>query len=421
MSQHQPETQGNDPSTYEVDHVTAFFKRRLDELESLDLRHVSEAKLTSSLEQALSMKQALADLASEDGGYYLKLPRLLNSVLRVDVRISHFVEKASATLSHEQERFHPAPHKFEQYRADTSQGFSRFALDEYLEYLESNAASSDLPTPEVQAPHWRRYADVCSRLLNYLQFLVSCKDSGGRPSADRPASFVFLLRDTLLVYLGMKRLCRAGWPLEARALLVSRPLLQSFAPASPRNHLYASVFNSFYETLATHTGRFDSHFPAMYKRTLRLNATPASTALLEFLERYCDTVLSQERKFIVVENGVHGTMPLLVMASTPAVTDLRMYTAIPWLQGFYKAVIFSDLSVHMRELESVHCQEQLFQFAGATGARMFVNETRDWEVRRISYQEIRYFLDAVDQRFLSPQTISSQNEESPVPNYERFP
>lgn len=410
MSQHQPETQGNDPSAYEIDYVTAFFKRRLDELESLDIRRVSESKLTSSLEQALSMKQALVDLASEDGGYYLKLPRLLDSVLRVDDRISHFVEKASATLSHEQERFHSGPHRFELYQADTGQGFSRFALDEYLEYLESNAASSDLPPPDLEAPHWRRYVEVCSRLLNYLQFLVSCRVTEGRPGEDRRTSFVFLLRDTLLVYLGMKRLCRAGWALEARALLVSRPLLQSFAPASPRNQLYASVFNSFYETLADHSGRFDSHFLTMYKRTLRLNATPASKALLVFLEHYCDTVLAQDRKFIVVENGVHGTMPLLVMASTSAVTDLRMYTAIPWLQDFYEAVIFSDLSFHMRELESVHCQEQLFQFAGVTGDRVFVKETRDWAIRRISYQELRYFLDAVDQRFLSARTGSSHYE-----------
>jgi hypothetical protein len=410
MSQHQVETQGNDPSIFEVDHVSSFFKRRLDELESLNLRRVSESELTRSLEQALSMKQALTDLASEDGGYYLKLPRLLNSALSVDVRISQFVAKARATLGREYELSHLAPYEIEQYRADASKGFSRFEFEEYLEYLESNATSLDLPLPEVQATHWKRYAEVCSRLLNYLQFLVSGRVTKGGHNEERPASFVFLLRDTLLVYLGMKRLCRAGWPVEARALLVGRALLQSFAPTAPRNHLYASLFNLLYESLANHTGRFDSDFLATYKRTLSLHATSASTALLVFLERYCSTVLAQDRKFIIVENGVHGTMPLLVMASTPAVTDLRMYTAIPWLQDFYMAVIFSDLSVHMRDLESVHCQEQLFQFAGVTGDRILVKETRDWAVRRISYQEIRYFLDAVDQRFLSARTGSNFHE-----------
>lgn len=410
MSQHQEETQGNDPSIFEVNHVTSFFKRRLDELESLNLRRVSESELTRSLEQAISMKQALTDLASEDGGYYLKLPRLLNSALSVDVRISQFVAKGRAALGRKCDLSHLAPYEIEQYRADASQGFSQFELEEYLEYLESNAMSPDLPPPEVQAPHWKKYAEVCSRLINYLQFLVSGRVTKGSHNEDRLASFVFLLRDTLLVYLGMKRLCRADWPLEARALLVGRSLLQSFEPTVPRNHLYVSLFNLLYESLASHTGRFDSDFLATYKRTLSLHATPASNALLAFLERYCGTVLAQDRKFIVVENGVHGTMPLLVMASTPTVTDLRMYTAIPWLQGFYMAKMFSDLSFHMRELESVHCQEQLFQFAGVTGDRILVKETRDWAVRLISYQEIRYFLDAVDQRFLSARTGSSFNE-----------
>jgi hypothetical protein len=410
MSQHQEEMQGNDPSIFEVDYVTSFFKRRLGELESLDLRRVSESKLTSSLEQAISLKQALTDLSSEDGGYYLKLPRRLNSALRVDVRISQFVAKGRAALGHKCELSHLAPYEIEQYKADASQGFSHFELEEYLEYLESNAMSSDLPPPEVQATHWKRYSEVCSRLLNYLQFLVSGRVSRGSHSDDRRASFVFLLRDTLLVYLGMKRLCRTGWPLEARALLVGRSLLQSFSPRTPRNHLYASLFNLLYESLANHTKRFDSDFLATYKRTLSLNATPASTALIEFLERYCGMGLGQDRNCIVVDNGVHGTMPLLVMATTPAVTDLRMYTAIPWLQDFYMAKIFSDLSFHMRELESIHCQEQLFQFAGVMGDRILVKETRDRAVRLISYQEIRYFLDAVDQRFLSVRTGSSFNE-----------
>jgi hypothetical protein len=88
------------------------------------------------------------------------------------------------------------------------------------------------------------------------------------------------------------------------------------------------------------------------------------------------------------------------MAATPAVTNFYMYTAVPWLQDFYSDILFSNMSMHMRDLEAICCQENLFYFDGVDADRIFIKEIQDPIIRGSGYLEIRLFFQAIDQKFL---------------------
>jgi hypothetical protein len=384
----------------EVAFVQAFFRERLAVFETECVADTPRETLMQHVEQAGCMLQSLRDLASPDGGNYVALPRTLNETLDVNARLLRFVASASQRLglsvADEGVVAHPTL-ALQKPRASVRE----YPLDTFLADLLKR--SDTVEEPDLAAAEWRHFSPMCERLLNYMEFLLRSSQR------DQPSRFVFLLRDTLLLYLGMCQLHDGGWCAPPAAMLLNRDVIRSFAPSLPRDGLYAGIFNLLYETLRLPTQSFDIPFVTRHGRILRADAPPERATLLAFLEAYA-AELGNDAPYIIVETGVHGTMPLLLMSVTSRIIDLRMYTVVPWLQSFFRRVIFTTNSAHMRQVETSVCQEALFQFSRVVGSRVFINETTDETIRHVAHQEIRAFRSAVARRFRERLTTSAPNE-----------
>jgi hypothetical protein len=184
--------------------------------------------------------------------------------------------------------------------------------------------------------------------------------------------------------------------------MISRALIQSFTPDIPRNPLYAGQYNLLFACLAEHHGPFSPSFIDLYKLKSLDQQSGARHSLMRFLRHYLRRTLKGGGDYLVIDNGVHGTMPLMALTISPKAVDLSMYTAVPWLQDFYGTSVYSADSQHMRFLETVVCQEELFRFFRIDGDRIIIEASQDIATIRLARLEIAYFLNAVDRRFLRP-------------------
>lgn len=69
-------------------------------------------------------------------------------------------------------------------------------------------------------------------------------------------------------------------------------------------------------------------------------------------------------RIIVVESGVHGTIPLLLMAADER-AEMRMYTAAPFLWEQLGGFCYTRAYENARRFETVECQESFLSFAAA--------------------------------------------------------
>ena len=341
------------------------------------------------LQNASSMKEALRDLRTDGNA---TVTRMLNEGLDADVRIESFLQANLPKFGDKSDRdlFHVFPHHVPRLEVDHSYGYRRFDIDEYLDYLEAEAHAS-VEGEEADEFVLAKRASVQSHLLDYLEFLA--------PAKSQSASLVFLLRDTLLLNLGARRLNRHGWNIRTTGVVTNRRLLHFFGHKHPRNPLYCSLFEHLFTAIGQHGGEFDREYVERFAAALNTSNEPGAQTLVAFLRRYCGARLDPDLAHTVVETGAHGTMPLVMMAAVPSLTQMRMYTVMPWLQDFYGASAYTHKYAHMRDLEGVTCQDKLVYFDGVDGNRIIVREAQDPKIKRRAHAEIRQFLARVDARF----------------------
>lgn len=97
----------------------------------------------------------------------------------------------------------------------------------------------------------------------------------------------------------------------------------------------------------------------------------------------------QAKRLIIVESGVHGTIPLFLMAADKRV-EMRMYTAAPFLYPIYKDICYTEKYENNRLFETVACQDGLFQLSEYKNGSFFVNETADGIIKAKALDELRY-------------------------------
>jgi hypothetical protein len=217
------------PANFELEYITSFFRIHLDEFEHMEEAGSDATRITQKVQLAASMRQSLLDLRSKDGGSYYRISSHLNSALNAEARLSRFLVGA---LAHYEIPAVNAlvPRRIDPYPVDLGKGFRVFELDEYIDYLECCVTDvgleASLPTPQTRA----EYSYTESELLSYLQFIVGSSGAPSAKDAARRVACVCLLRDTLLLYLGLRYLRRAGWDVDVHAVLANRALIQSFTP-----------------------------------------------------------------------------------------------------------------------------------------------------------------------------------------------
>ena len=198
--------------------------------------------------------------------------------------------------------------------------------------------------------------------------------------AEGGAAFVFLLRDTLIPYLDF-----AG-------------------DISFSGRAYAYPIGRKYFKLAAGCGDFDDKARAVIYEALEAGTSdftefrsycrPRLCALLESVPAVRNALrglfsgIGAER-IIVVESGVHGTIPLLLMAADER-AEMRMYTAAPFLWEQLGGFCYTRAYENARRFETVECRESFFELCGCSGGRFFVQETTSPAVREAALGELSY-------------------------------
>jgi|GEM_PF-4623788 len=364
---------------YELDFIATFFERKLRAFE----RSVANRGelLAEQLSEALRMRQSLCELRSDDGGCYTAIGAHLDATLDAERRLTSLIGERRGAGAATGAR-----------RAPVRRPFRTVWLDEYLETLVERFVRTRVSTSSRRSSPLGKEA-IFHELAAFLEALVV--------KSDRRVGYLFLLRDTLLLYLGAKRLEYLGWRIRPSATLVSRALLKHLDTASDPC-LYDQLFEVLYFCVAKRRRGVTVGFINDFRRRLRAIAGRRVAELQLLVGRTIVNQLQRTAKVVAVDSGLHGTMPLLMAALVPSVSQIRLYTAVPWLQSQFHNVIFTRESVKLRSLERLTCQEHLFAFAGVDRGRITIRQYEDHKTVVTSYAEISSFMAFIDDWFGIP-------------------
>ncbi|HBY02441.1 MAG TPA: hypothetical protein DEG92_07905 [Rikenellaceae bacterium] len=408
-----PGTAGNQPSREEIDYIATYLNRQLCSFEALYIGDNKQLNLHLVVARARSIERAVADLLSPDGGNYQGLIENLNKRLNFEERLARFLSTSIALLDYKTNRLLTPRCIVSTLAHDPKHGYSLFDLDEYLKHLEgiSTITKAHRSFPSILIR--RQFVETANMLVDYLAYLIGFPSTkrqnkintidslpAGHEISPAKCRLIFLLRDTLLLYLGARRLQSAGMAIDARGAMINRAVVQSFTPDLPNNPIYAELYNSIYRCLSTYKGTYSSDYVDIYTHSVRQIKSESVTRLLHFIRQYINRLCGQESGFLAVDIAAHGTMPLLAMTASNTIKKFQMYTGIPWLQEFYCEVIYRPDFPYMRMLESLVCQEELFRFSRTSDDRIIIKETRDPVIQALAAFEIGYFIDLVNARFL---------------------
>ena len=391
------ETLSNDPTDEEIRFITAYLEKLFSEIENIDLTTKTNEERKSVFATISSIKNAIADLLSPDGGNYHKLLKELNIKVNFENRLTNIIGKLSKYISNENKYQTGNENGLINVVHNPSYGYKTFELNDYLNKLILLQPLTDEEV-ESQLKNNKEQIKPLKYLSDYLNHLV-IKYAEGQKNGDselKSSPIVFFLRDTLLLYLGAKRLQAKGVSLDARAILITRKLIHSFITSEETNSIYKKSYNLIFQLLSVYQGNFSKEFIEKYKEMFTSSMTQPEIQLLKFISEYLKEVLGNKNNFVGVDTAAHGTMPLLTHVATGRLNSLEMFTSKPWLYQFYSLNIFVSNFPNMRTLESLVCQEELFQFSHISEGKIYVTETCDPVVISNAKLEIGIFLNIID-------------------------
>jgi len=391
------EALSNEPTDEEIRFITAYLEKQLSEIENIDLTSKTNEERQSVFATISSIKNAITDLLSPDGGNYHKLLKELNNKVNFENRLSNIIGKLLMYISSENKYQTGNGNSLINVAHNPSYGYKTFELNDYLNKLILLQPLTDEEV-ESQLKNKKEHIKPLKYLSDYLNHLV-IKYAEGQTNADsqlKSFPIVFFLRDTLLLYLGAKRLQAKGISLDARAILINRKLIHSFISSEEINSIYKKSYNLIFQLLSVYQGNFSKEFIEKYKEMFTSSLTQPEIQLLKFISEYLKEILGNKNNFVGVDTAAHGTMPLLTHVATGQLNSLEMFTSTPWLYEFYSLNIFVSNFPNMRTLESLVCQEELFQFSYISEGKVYVTETCDQVVISKAKLEIGIFLNIID-------------------------
>ncbi len=379
--------------------IADYYERRLAFWEDLDPAVIPGGQLESEAAEASSLRKLLGDYREED------LHEMIDWIVgRTDAeaRLERFLGRALGHLGPpgERERFYLYPEEVAapKFERNGFAGGKEWELEDYLEHLErvdADRCNVESAFPDAAtAARWRsKTKALMGDMVGYLfQLAVRIE----RMPRLQP---VVLLRDTLVIQLGLGRLRAAGWRLpEPKAIVFNRAFANAFGPPE-----------SIYETLLVEgLCRVVHEERPLDLQALRTGFTRRALKELEIPESFVRASrqklaeLEIEGVPVFVESGVNGTFPLWLLALNGGEGEMTLYSTAPWLYEIYAPVVFRKNYNYLREMETLVAHEHLFQIVEGTGEEVSggwrVAETTDPVARELAYCEVAIFLQLVDER-----------------------
>jgi hypothetical protein len=374
--------------------VAQYYAERLHWYEHLDLTRCAEAALLDLAGEASALHKFLIDIIEE--GYTTTVNRLVGQTNAMH-RLQQFL---STVLQHlggpsERERFYLFPDliPLPQLTSETFTGGVTFELQTYLDSLAHQADQAVDITPCFESTHqrqrWQAKTQVLmTEMVAFLHWICA------RFAQSTPLVPVPLLRDTLLIHVGLTWLRRYGVPVPA-----SQPLMigRKFADLCGNGRdIHGALGNVIYRVLMEEHPRdlatLQRHF------AMAVHVDPAIPASFTQACRDYLATLALDGTPLFIESGVQGTFPLFLLSLTEHIGEMVFYTTTPWLYPIYEQIVFRKNYNYLREMETIVCHDHLFQFKTMQDGKIFVEETTNATARCLALYEIQMFKEIMVQR-----------------------
>ena len=384
--------------------MAQYYAERLQYYERLDLGRCPAAALLDIAGEASALHKFLTDILEE--GYTTTVNRLVQQIDAMN-RLQRFL----ATVLHvlgppsERERFYlvPDPVRLEHLEAEAFDRGQPCELQAYLDYLDGQSDQPVDVAPCFATAHQRQQWQTKTQVLMtemaaFLQWICT------QLAPPAPVVPVPLLRDTLLIHLGLTWLRRQGMPLCApKPMLIGRKFADRYRDVyRDGRDIHGALGDSIYRVLmeepACHLGVLRCRFATA------VHADPAISASFTQACRDYLAVLALDGMPLFIDSGVQGTFPLFLLSLTGNRGEMVLYTTTPWLYPTYEQIVFRKNYNYLREMETIVAHDYLFQFQTVQDGQVLIAETTDERARRLALYEIWTFKQIM-QRTLSSARI----------------
>ena len=371
-----------------------YYEERLSYYEGLDLSRLSEATLLDAAGEASSLHKFLTDIIEE--GYAAAVNRLVAQTDAIN-RLQRFLAAALPQLGalSERERFYlfPEPMAPAQLASSSFEAGETFELHAYLEHLDQGSDRAvDIAHCFDTAQQMQRWQARTQTLMGEMAaFLIWICGELARREAATP---VPLLRDALLIHLGLTWLRRAGLKAPApQPVMIGRHFADTCGDGRA---IHAALSDVIYRVLLESPG-CDL---ARLRRQFALYAHEAPEIPASFLQACRDYLqeLDLQGPPLLIESGVQGSFTLLLLGLNGDVGDMVFYTTTPWLYPIYAPIVFQKNYNYLREMETIVAHDYLFQFREKRDTRIDVNETVNEKVKNLALYEVHVFKEMVHRR-----------------------
>jgi hypothetical protein len=368
-----------------------YYQERLAFYKSLDLAHCSETELIDVAGEVSSLHKFLTDIIEE--GYTATVNQLveqmdaLNRLQRFLTTVLHLLGPQS-----ERERFYLFPESTPQEWITTAsfEGGETFELHAYLDQLDRlSECEVDVAycfDNAQQMQRWQAKTQVLmTEMFAFLKWLC------GELTRREPVVPVPLLRDTLLLHLGLTWLRREGLRVrESKPAMIGRKFADTCGNG---RHIHGALGNVIYRVLLED----QSCVLAGLRRQFATYAREEPDIPVSFVHACQDYLraLDLEAPPLFIESGVQGTFTLFLLSLTGDRGDMVFYTTTPWLYPIYKPIVFQKNYNYLREMETIVAHDHLFQFKMRREGMVYVEETTYEIARSLAFYEIYTFKNIV--------------------------
>jgi hypothetical protein len=369
-------------------YLIPYYAAQIVKFETTVTKLDNAADLKLILQQASNLKKFLEDIREE--GYektYVTFCNEINAVKRLERLLADGLRRLGSKT--EAELFYLCSEKYRLELPITTERFKSYELDSYLTKLQ-NLSRSDLVKTIVTNPKYAKLLErleiILNEMVGYIQWLLQ---------PGRATNYLFLLRDTLLPYLGIREIYRRGSNFEAIPILISRQFMGAFGN---EQRLFNLIADPIYNSLEFNDQVDLAGFWANYQYQLQSYTDSEYLTLAAATKRYLQPKLSS-KVYTAVESGVQGSIPLFLMTISTKINGWKMYTTVPWLFQIYQPHIFNPNYNYLRDMETFISHDRLFGFADFKNDQVFIKEYQNEELQTLAYYEIVRLKEKVNEAF----------------------
>jgi len=378
----------------EKEFLLNYYKKRLQFFKQLNLDDCTKEALIKHGEEASCLKKIMEDYYEEG---YDHLTEILIE-LKLFEFLQTFIENILTRLNEpsEQKLFHLLAQTAQvnclsdsDYTSNSPSELNQYLMQFQQQNIEIPDISSGFDSLEKMELWKRNTKTIMSEQIKFLDWCVN------KIQQQPNVTPIFLLRDTLLPYLGYLALRELNPDLpEAQPFLLSRKFLSY---QTGNEDFYLDLGEIIYRILIENPD-FDKDKLSRRFSEYALSHPNLPENFLQSCHDYLE-VLQLNNPMLIVETGLHATFPLWLLALTQNSGDFLLYATAPWLKSNYKDSVFCPNYNYLRNMETITIHEYLFQFHSFSDGQVYIEQSNNTHIKALSLYELACFKQQLQKKF----------------------